>query len=149
MKITICGSVAFIDNMERVAGELEALGHEVKFPPTTKPGEHDEPIPTLEYYKFKKEAVGNPDHWVWKKHDEPIRAHFEKVAWSDAILVLNYEKNNIPNYIGPNTLMEMGLSFYLKKPIYLLNEIPAVAWYEEIIGMKPVVIHQNYENIVQ
>ena len=147
MKITICGSTAFINEMEKVSNELTTLGHEVKFPPMMKFDEHNNPIPTAEYYKYKKEAAGKPDHWIWKRHDEPIRDHFEKVAWSDAVLILNYDKNNIANYVGPNTLMEMGLAFFLKKPIYLLNPIPDVAWFEEITGMHPIVIDGNLENI--
>jgi hypothetical protein len=30
MKITICGSATFINEMEAVAGQLKNLGHEVK-----------------------------------------------------------------------------------------------------------------------
>ena len=33
MKITLCGSIAFIKEMESVSKQLEALGYEVKFPP--------------------------------------------------------------------------------------------------------------------
>jgi hypothetical protein len=147
MKITICGSVAFINEMEDMAKQLDQRGHEVKLPPSSHPGENGEQIPTLEYYKYKKEAVGNPHSWVWKYHDEPIREHFKKVEWSDGVLILNYDKNGVANYVGPNTLMEMGLAFHLKKPIYLLNPIPDVAWYEEIAGMQPIVIDGNLENI--
>ena len=76
-----------------------------------------------------------------QSHHLRIRSHFEKIEWANAILVTNYEKNNIANYIGPNTLMEMGLAFYLKKPIYLLNPIPDCPWKEEILGVEPVVIN--------
>src|SRR3990167_4358313 len=106
MKIVICGSVAFINEMIKVGQELESLGHEVKMPPTAEPGEHGQPIPILEYYRHKKEALNNPGHWIWKRHNEPIRTHFDKITWGDAILVLNYEKNGMPGYVGPNTLME-------------------------------------------
>ena len=148
MKITICGSTKFIDEMEKVSKELVALGYEVKSPPITEPDENGNPIPTSEYYQLKKDFANDPTHWIWKHHDNPIRDHFTKVEWSDAILVLNYDKNDIKGYVGPNTLMEMGLSFYLNKPIYLLNDIPDVAWKEEIIGMKPIVINQDYSKIV-
>ena len=43
--------------------------------------------------------------------------------------------------------MEMGLALYLKKPIYLLNEIPQMSHTEEILGMKPIVINGVLENI--
>lgn len=32
------------------------------------------------------------------------------ICGSDAILVLNYDKKGIKNYIGGNTLMEMGFA---------------------------------------
>ena len=35
MKITLCGSTAFILEMEAVAKQLEKLGYEVQFPPVT------------------------------------------------------------------------------------------------------------------
>ncbi len=34
MKITICGSIAFFEDMLIVKDKLEALGHEVDLPPT-------------------------------------------------------------------------------------------------------------------
>lgn len=133
--------------MQSEAKKLEALGHEVQFPPMTEPDENGNPIPTSEYYQLKKDFAHDKTHWIWKHHDNPIRDHFIKVEWSDAILVLNLDKNGIKGYVGPNTLMEMGLSFYLNKPIYLYNDIPEVAWKEEILGMKPIVIHQDYSLI--
>jgi hypothetical protein len=74
--------------------------------------------------------------------------HFDKVEWSDAILVLNYCKNGVDNYIGANTLLEMGLAFHLNKNIYLLNEIPELSYKEEILGMFPIVINNDLAKIV-
>ena len=120
--------------------QLEALGHEVKMPPLTKPGEHGEPIPTLEYYAIKKSTVNDPKHWIWKQHDSAIRAHFQKVAWADAVLITNYNKNGVAHYVGPNTLMEMGLAFHLEKLIFLLHAVPEISYKEELLGMKPIVL---------
>ena len=72
-----------------------------------------------------------------------MKRHFEKVAWADAILVSNHDKNGVPGYIEANTLLEMGLAFHLGKPIYLLNGIPEMAYKEEILGMTPIVINGN------
>ena len=147
MKITICGSTAFINEMDNVAQALERLGHEVKFPPVTFTDGDGKEWHTLDYYAFKKtQPFNNPE--FLKNHTQRIRDHFNKVEWSDAILVTNYDKNNIKNYIGPNTLMEMGVAFYLGKKIYLLNAIPEVAWKEEILGMRPIVIDQRLELLV-
>ena len=77
-----------------------------------------------------------------------MRAHFDEVEKGDAILVLNYEKHGVQNYIGGNVLMEMALAFYFHKPIFILNEIPEEsAFLEEIIGMGPVVLHGKPENL--
>ncbi|OGQ22975.1 MAG: hypothetical protein A3I05_06060 [Deltaproteobacteria bacterium RIFCSPLOWO2_02_FULL_44_10] len=58
------------------------------------------------------------------------------------ILVLNYDKNGIKGYIGGNSFLEMGFAYIQKKPIYLLNEIPEIAFYDtEIKAMKPIVIY--------
>lgn len=141
MTITLCGSIAVIDEMYRLKTELEGLGYKVLLPPNKVPGESGGLIPASEYYSQKKSLQKNDDAWIWRDHTDRIVEHFDKVTKSDVILVANYDKNNIKNYIGPNTLMEMGLAFYLQKKIYLLNPIPDIAWKEEIVGLKPIVIN--------
>lgn len=140
MNITICGSIAFIDEMREAKKELEGLGHDVRMPPTEIADEHGQTISVMEYYRMRK-AAGADDAWVWKQKEELVHEHFRKIEWADAILVLNFSKNGIPNYIGGNTLIEMGLALYLQKKIFLLNPIPDVSYTEEILGMHPVVIH--------
>lgn len=143
MKITICGSIAFINEMYQLKERLEQRGHEVQAPPNVHKDQNGKEIPALEYYAYKK-TLPMADDWFWTQHDQRIRDHFKKVAWSDVIVVANHDKNEISGYIGPNTLMEMGLAFYLKKPIYALKKLPiGVSWREEILGMKPIVIHED------
>lgn len=143
MKITICGSTAFILEMEAVKKQLEQLGHEVEMPPVKFTDGSGKEWHTLDYYKFKKTESSLKDPEFLKNHTQRIVDHFNKVEWSDVILVTNYDKNDIKNYIGPNTLMEMGLAFHLGKKIYLLNPIPDTAWKEEVVGLRPVVINGN------
>lgn len=147
MTITLCGSIAFIDEMYRLKTELEVLGHKVLLPPNQVPGETGELIPASIYYNQKKSLQKNDDAWIWRDHTNRIIEHFDKVSKADTVLVANYDKNNIKNYIGPNTLMEMGLAFYLKKKVYLLNPIPEIAWKEEIIGLKPVCVNGDLKKI--
>lgn len=144
MKITICGSIAFIDEMIAMKKQLEAAGHEVKTPPTHITDEQGNELSVKDYYKIRK-AASEDEAWVWERKAEAIRRHFDKVAWADAILVLNHDKDGIPNYIGANSFLEMGLAFHLKKPIYLLKPIPDVAFKEELLGMQPVVLGSNLE----
>ena len=78
---------------------------------------------------------------------QKLLQHFNKVVWADAILVLNYDKNGVKNYIGGNTLMEMGLAFFLKKKIYLLNQIPELSYKEEVLGMRPIILGGDFSKI--
>jgi len=146
MKITICGSIHFNSQALLIKKELEELKHEVKLWETHIKDDNNNLIPIDEYYRIRKKSSDN-DQWVWDRKAEAVREHFNKVNWSDAILVINYDKNNIKGYIGGNTLMEMGLAFYLKKKIYLLNEIPEISYKEEILGVKPIVINNDLKRI--
>lgn len=146
MKITICGSIAFIDEMDALRKELESAGHEVKLPPLEVADGSGKMIPVKEYYAIRKSAADD-ETWVWEKKAEAMRNHFDKVSWADAVLICNHDKNGVSGYVGANTLLEMGLAFHLKKPIYLLYPIPEVSYKEEILGMRPVVINGNLSKI--
>jgi hypothetical protein len=146
MKITICGSIAFIDEMEKIMNNLQSLGHEVAMPPLKFVDGNGKQWDAKDYYKFKKTQPFNDLEFL-NSHHQRIRDHFDKVEWAEAILVTNYDKNNIANYIGPNTLMEMGVAFHLGKTIYLLNPIPDTAWKEEVLGLRPIIINGNLNEI--
>ncbi|MDP3900092.1 MAG: hypothetical protein Q8Q23_03365 [bacterium] len=146
MKITICGSIAYIDKMYEVRSELEKLDHIVKVPPIELAGEDGKMKPSLEFYNQRKNDLGD-NGWIWDLKEKAIIAHFDKVAWSNAVLILNYDKNGISGYIGGNTFLEIGVAFYLKKRIYFLNNIPEMDYKEELIGMKPIVINGDLEKI--
>ncbi|MDP3735213.1 MAG: hypothetical protein Q8R39_02165 [bacterium] len=146
MKITICGSIAFYNEMLEAQAALEDFGHEVKLPPQSIKDENGAVMSVQEYYDLRKAATTDTG-WIWDRKAEAIAAHFEKVEWADAILVTNYDKNDISGYIGGNTLMEMGVAFFLRKPVYLLKQIPLLSYREEIIGMKPIVIEHDFARI--
>jgi hypothetical protein len=140
MKITLCGSIVFFDKMLEAKKQLETLGHEVKLPPMEVPDENGNMIPVAKYYELRK-TITDDTSWIWQRKEEAMRVHFDKVIWADAILVLNYDKNGVVGYVGANTFLEMGLAFYSRKTIYLLNQIPEANYKEEILGMRPRVIH--------
>ena len=146
MMITICASIQFWPQIVEVEKQLEALGREVLIPPHEVPNKEGEMIPVEEYYRIRKEMVdrGESIDWVWDRKEQAIRWHLDKVNKADVILVLNYDKNGIVNYIGGNTLIEIGVAFWLNKPIYLYNPIPEnISYFEEIKGMRPIVINGN------
>ena len=140
MKITICGSMVFANEMKEAMDRLHELGHEVKMPPMLIK-KKDGGMMTAQEAHTMRHAAAEDDEWVWDLKERAIRLHFDKVEWSDAILVLNYTKRDVINYIGANTFLEMGLAFHLNKLIYLLNPIPDIDCKEELLGMKPIVIN--------
>ena len=111
MKVCVCCSLSFTDKVKGIAKELEKLGHEVLLP-----------------NGVMIDAVHKPDFDpVAAKHDngyDAIREHFKKIKDSDAVLVCNYAKNDVENYIGANTFLEMGFAYYIGKPIFTVNPLP-------------------------
>jgi hypothetical protein len=125
---------------------LESFGHEVVLPPTQVKDASGVLIPVGKYYEIRKTA--RPEEtWVWDRKSELILDYFEKERSAEAILVLNCDKNNILGYIGGNTLMEMGIAFFLKKKIFLLNPVPELSYQEEILAMKPIIINGDLGKI--
>ena len=58
------------------------------------------------------------------------------------------DKNGIKNYIGGNTLMEMGFAHVNDKKIFLLNPIPEeVSYADEIKAMVDVVINGDLNRV--
>jgi len=134
MKIAICASAKFAKEMIETKKILEQNGHKILLP---------EMAEAFANGKFNKDAFKNDEEVAnFKKKYDLIRKHFEEVKRSDAILVLNYNKKGIKNYIGGNTFAEMVIAYYLNKPIYLLNPIPERMIYtEEIKAMEPIILN--------
>jgi len=137
MKITICGSMKFYVEMRAVKEALEVLGHEAVTPLGTY---EDIPIEA-------KPDVTEEEIITAKIEYDFIREHFRNIDWSDAILVLNYEKKGIPGYIGGNTFLEMGHAFGLGKKIFLMRPIPEMNYSTEMHAMQPVVIDGDLTKI--
>ena len=80
-------------------------------------------------------------HQQWKAG--MIRLQAEKVAANDAILVLNFEKNGQPNYLGGATFLEIFRAFDAGKKVFLFNPVPDNIFKDELLGMNPMVINGN------
>ena len=77
-----------------------------------------------------------------KKKGDAITKHFRKIDESDSVLITNYEKKGIANYIGGNTFLEIGYAYGTGKKIYILNDIPeSSAYKDEILAMHPVILN--------
>ncbi len=134
MKIALCASMAFAKKMLDIKRQLEAFGHDVII-------QHD-------IMDFATGQIAEEDKWR-KLQTDPIKGYFEKIKQADAILVINEEKRGIQNYIGGNTLMEMGFAYVLNKRIYLLNQVPHLSYTDEIIAMKPIILEGNLKRIIE
>lgn len=153
MKITICGSIGFYKEMESARDRLLKMGYEVKIPELAleMPIEFTEGKKT--YFGKHIEDNGGIDafpagHKVWSFKEGAIRDHYEKIDWADAILVINEEKRGVKGYIGGNTLIEIGVAFYSKKPIYILNPVSSeLSYKQEIMGMKSIFLNGDLRNI--
>ena len=77
-----------------------------------------------------------------------IRLSENKIKQNDAVLVLNFEKNGVKNYIGGATFLEMYDAFRLDKKIFLYNDIPQGMLYDEILGFKPIIIKGDLEKVL-
>ncbi len=138
MKITICGSMKFHEKMREVQEKLEDMGHTVYVPKSI------ELMDTVGYVH----PEGDEEKVQAKIEHDFIRSHFKKIEESDVILVLNYDKKGIKNYIGGNTFLEMGLAFWLGKKIFLLNPVPEMDYLTEMYAVQPVVINGDLLKIV-
>jgi hypothetical protein len=134
MKITVCGSMTFYMEMRAIKDGLEILGHEVLLPKDVFNGE----IPIE-----ARPDVPDEEKISAKIEEDFIREHFRKIQEGDAILVLNYEKKGVPNYIGGNTFLEMGHAFGLGKKIFLMNPVPEMNYSIEMHSMQPTIIDGN------
>ncbi len=136
--VTICSSANFYRQAVEKQAELEKLGFKILIPATAEKmkqsGDYE-----VSHYKTWFGDAGD-----YHKKTALMRGHFEEINKGDAILVLNYEKHGVKNYIGGNVLMEMAIAFFQQKPIFLMNEIPEESnFLEEIIGLNPIVLHGN------
>lgn len=135
MKIAICGSLAFTYQFAELKGQLEAMGHEVEIPFTSRKilaGEF-----TLEEVEASKGGVASS----YKAQHDVIRRYYEVVKSADAILVANYEKKAIRGYIGGNTFLEMGFAHVLNIPIYALYPLPESPFIDELRAMEPTILN--------
>ncbi|MGH7196666.1 MAG: hypothetical protein ACREGJ_02765 [Candidatus Saccharimonadales bacterium] len=141
-KLAICSSASFYRTVIGLSYELEALDIEVVLPKTAQKMRQEG--------RENNEAITDWSNSPIGYHGKSllIREHFDEIAKCNAILVTNYEKHGKQNYIGPNVLMEMSTAFFLKKPIYILNDQPdSSPLIDEILGLEPVFLKGDIQKL--
>lgn len=141
MKITICGSMSFAQEMIDLKKQLEAKRFEVATP---------EKVEDYIDKDLQDKISGGTLEGAQRKIDNDfIRKHYREIEKADAILVINKDKNGIKNYIGGNSFLEIGFAYVLNKKIYLLNNIPEEQkiFYQEVVAMQPIVLNGDINKI--
>ncbi len=128
MKIAICGSMTFAQDMLDIKQQLESLGHQAIVPANTE-----------QYAAGVRDAERK-----WENVEgDVIRAYYHQIREQDAVLILNKDKHQVKHYVGGNGLIEMAFAHVLGKKIFLLNPIPDLQYKDEIASMHPMVLHGN------
>lgn len=105
--LVVCGSMQFYAQMKELKARLENIGIQIIIP-----ANEDEVIQTLEgddLDKFKRQVSNAYLRKIRDKH-------------TLALLIVNEEKRGIKNYIGANTLVEIGMAFSWGKKVFILND---------------------------
>jgi hypothetical protein len=131
-KICLCSSRKFFDRLKDIKEELERLKYVVL-------------LPSMDNIQDNFYLKGGRETEFAKIHYDLIRNHFKKIEQSDAILVCNFDKDEIAGYIGGSVLMEMTKAFDSNKPIFLTNPVPIMPYRAEILAMQPIVVSKLEE----
>ena len=136
MKIALAASMMFSSQMVEIRDKLVALWHEVILPYNT------EKYASKEWsMESRKESTKNKIEW------DLFRGYFNILKEVDAILIVNYDKNGIANYIGGNSFLEAAFAHILNKTIYFLNPIPEMIYTDELKALWAVIINGDMKKI--
>lgn len=132
-KICLCSSLSFPDEVNKIAQQLTELGYEVLLP------------------------NGIVNRLIEQDNFDPVRAkidtdsthaHVDKIRQADAVLICNFDKNDIKNYIGANSFAEMFCAAYFNKPIYTLNHLPNQPYiHDELMSFGATVLNGDLSKI--
>jgi hypothetical protein len=136
MKIGVVGSMQYTEKMIALRDELIKLGHDAFITSLAEP------------FMGKSDAEKEEIKLDQKMHSDAIREFWKLMQGAEAILVANYDKHGIKNYIGGNTFLEIGFAHVLNQKIFMLNTIPEMPYYKtEIVAMRPIVINGDLRKI--
>ena len=135
MKIVVCGSMIFSEEMMDIKAGLEKLGHSVVLPRNA------------ERYAKSQLALETKNPVQNKIKYDLIRTYYQEIKAADAILVLNYDKGGIDNYVGGNSFLEAGFAHILKKKVYFLFGIPKMLYSDELKALQPIIIDNDLTKI--
>lgn len=143
MKVYVLGSNRFVKEMVAHVGLLRDLGLDGWIHPDYEAFVKGEKMDI-----WTRAHAG--EHVQIKIENNYMKEHYGNICASDAVLIINNEKDGKRNYIGPNVLMEMGQAYVNNKKIFLLNDIPyEVPHADEILTCEPICLKGDMKNILK
>lgn len=136
MKIVICGSMIFSKEMLEIKAELEKLGHVAVLPRNAEA-----------YAKSQLALETESDSVKDKIKHDLIRSYYNQIKDGDAVLILNYDKGGIDNYVGGNSFLEAGFAHILNKKVYFLYDIPKMLYSDELNALQPTILEGDLTQI--
>jgi hypothetical protein len=138
MKIVICGSMNFSKEMLSLKNELNSLGFdEVVIPHNTE-----------RYASSELREETRSESTKNKIEKDLIRVYYQEISAADAVIVANYDKSGIKNYVGGNSFLEAAFAHVLNKKLYFLFAIPEMIYADELQALQPVILNGDLNLIV-
>lgn len=136
MRFVICGSMAFAKEMLDIKKFLEDAGHSVMVPYNAEKFVSGEFAPESSVEAAQKKIAGNL-----------VQEYFLEIKAADAVIIANYEKKGIQNYIGGNSFLEAGFAHVLDKKLYFINDIPEMIYSDELKAFCPIILEGDLGKI--
>ena len=141
IKIYVLGSSSFKEEMVKASEELRNLGFAGWIHPDYEAFVRGEKQDIVDRWH-------KGEHAAIKRENDYLKSHYKGIMESDAILIINAEKNGIKNYIGGNVLIEMGQAYVNNRKIFFMYGMPEKSAYlDEIQCMDPICLEGDLSNV--
>lgn len=129
--IVLCGSMSQSKQWIPVIHRLRKMGYRVSVPDLIEQ--------TDQKTMSDAQAIAQKG-WL-------VRRHIANIMNAKVVLIANYDKGTVKNYVGANSFLEMTTGFVYEKPVYLLNPVPFQDNREELLAMAPIVLNGDLSKI--
>ncbi len=135
MKIYVLGSSHFYKEMVACKDRLRELGYDGWIHPDYEAFARGDKQDIVTRWR-------NGERAAIKRENNYLNEHYGNILASDAVLIVNLEKQGVKNYIGGNVLIEMGQAYVNGKKIFFLNGMPeGLSYMDEIEAMDPICLN--------
>lgn len=137
MKLVICGSMKFSKEIVGLKDRLKSLGFDnVLIPRNSEKYATGELNPETNHESSRNKIEG-----------DLVRRYYNEIKEADAVIIANYDKPGIKNYIGGNAFLEAAFAHVLNKDLYFLFDIPEMIYTDELKALQPVILDNDLNKI--